>query len=145
LVRRLTDPNGEFMGLALGAVSVQSFENLFRSTSLGDGTGASLLRIDGMLLAGVPRTQELGTFVSRDRDGGDEQTRLTAAQLLPNFPLLIVATQTEESALENWYIMARRITIMSISGSLMVLVCGFIVARSRIQQTKLSRIQAQKG
>src|SRR5207253_9296547 len=110
-----------------------------------DGTGASLLRIDGMLLAGVPRTQELGTFVSRDRDGGDEQTRLTAAQLLPNFPLLIVATQTEESALENWYIMARRITIMSISGSLMVLVCGFIVARSRIQQTKLSRIQAQKG
>jgi signal transduction histidine kinase/ActR/RegA family two-component response regulator len=145
LVRRLSDPNGEFMGLVLGAVSVQSFENLFRSASLGDGTGVSLLRTDGMLLAGAPRVHELGTFVVRDRDAADEQTRLTAAHLLPNFPLLIVATQTEESALENWYIMAHRITIMSISGSLMVLVCGFIVARGRIQQTKLSRIEAQKA
>jgi len=145
LVRRLSDPNGEFMGLALGAVSVQSFENFFRSTTLGDGTSVSLLRTDGMLLAGEPRIQELGAFVIHDRDGGDEQARLTAAQLLPNYPLVIVATQTKESALHNWYIMANRITIMAISSSLIVLVSGFIVARGRIQQGRLSYIESRKA
>src|SRR5207302_7800524 len=45
----------------------------------------------------------------------------------------------------TWCMMSPRITIMSITGSLMVLVCGVIVARGRIQQTKLSRIQAQKA
>ena len=145
LVRRLSDPNGEFMGLALGAVSVQSIENFFRSTSLGDGTGVSLLRTDGMLLAGAPRAQDLGTFAVHGRDGGDEPTNLTTAHLLPNYPLLIVANQTEESALENWYIMAQRITIMSIGGALIVLVAGLLVARGRIQQTRLSRIQEQKA
>jgi signal transduction histidine kinase/ActR/RegA family two-component response regulator len=145
LVRRLSDPNGEFMGLALGTVSVQSIENFFRATSLGDGTSMSLLRTDGMLLAGTPRVQELGTFTVRDRDGDDEPTNLTTAQLLPNYPLVIVVTQTKESALQNWYMMARRITIMSIGGSLIVLVAGLLVARGRIQQTRLSRIQAQKA
>jgi signal transduction histidine kinase/ActR/RegA family two-component response regulator len=145
LVRRLSDPNGEFMGLALGAVSVQSIENLFRLTSLGDGTSVSLLRTDGMLLAGAPRVQELGTFAVRDRVGDDEPTNLTAAQLLPNYPLLIVVTQTKESALQNWYIMAQRITIMSVGGSLIVLVSGLIVARGRIQQSRFSRVQVQKA
>jgi signal transduction histidine kinase/AmiR/NasT family two-component response regulator len=145
LARGFNDPNGKFMGLLLGAVSVQVFENLFRSTSLGDGTSMSLLRTDGMLLAGAPRVQQLGTFAVRDRDGDDEPTNLSTAQLLPNYPLLIVVTQTKASALQNWYIMARRITIMSIGGSLIVLVSGLLVARGRIQQTRFSRIQEQKA
>jgi signal transduction histidine kinase/ActR/RegA family two-component response regulator len=105
----------------------------------------SLLRTDGMLLAGAPRAQDLGTFAVHGRDGGDEPTNLTTAHLLPNYPLLIVANQTEESALENWYIMAQRITVMSIGGALIVLVAGLLVARGRIQRTRLSRIQEQKA
>src|SRR6202035_5032672 len=41
--------------------------------------------------------------------------------------------------------MADRITIMAISSSLIVLISGFIVARDRIQQRRLSYIQAQKA
>src|ERR1019366_439221 len=51
IARRLNDPNGEFMGLLLGAMSLQYFENYFASTSLGVGSSVSLVREEGTRLA----------------------------------------------------------------------------------------------
>ena len=60
IARRLNDPNGEFMGLLLGAMSLQYFENFFGSTSLGLNTSISLVREDGTLLARFPPTDGIG-------------------------------------------------------------------------------------
>src|SRR5689334_10136695 len=60
LARRLNDPQGRFMGLLLGAMSVPYFENFFGSTSLGLDTRISLIREDGILLAHFPPTNEIG-------------------------------------------------------------------------------------
>jgi Cache domain len=60
LARRLTDAKGEFMGLMLGAISVQYLENFFGSTALGLDGKISLVREDGTLLAHFPPISELG-------------------------------------------------------------------------------------
>ena len=60
LARRLNDPNGEFMGLILGAISLQYFENFFGATSLGEGSSVSLVREDGTLLARFPHSDRIG-------------------------------------------------------------------------------------
>ena len=54
VARRLNDPNGAFMGLLLGAISQQYFENFFGASSPGAGTTVSLQRADGMVLARFP-------------------------------------------------------------------------------------------
>ena len=58
IARRLNDPNGEFMGMLLGAMSLQYLENFFGSTSLGLDTTISLVREDGTLLAHFPPTEK---------------------------------------------------------------------------------------
>jgi len=145
LARRLNDPNGEFMGLLLGALRVQSLENFFRSTSLADGTTVSLLRADGTLLAGAPRAQELGTFALPDQGGGDGQTSLSAVHLLPNYPLLILATETTQSALQGWRSMADRMGITTVGSVVIVLFAAFVIARWWTQHAKLISAHAEKA
>src|SRR5258708_6750656 len=59
LARRLNDPKGNFMGLVLGAMSLQYLENFFGSSSLGLDLTVSLLREDRVLLAQFPPTEEI--------------------------------------------------------------------------------------
>jgi len=51
LARRLDDPNGQFLGMVLGTISLRYFENFFGATSLGDGSSVALAREDGALIA----------------------------------------------------------------------------------------------
>jgi len=67
IARRLSDSNGKFMGLLLGAMSLQYLENFFGSTSLGLDTSISLIHEDGTLLARFPPTDAIGRPSSRMR------------------------------------------------------------------------------
>ena len=62
VARRLNDPNGAFMGLILGAISLQYFENFFGATSFGQGSTVSLVRDDGTLLARFPHSDRVGAL-----------------------------------------------------------------------------------
>ncbi|RYC33217.1 sensor histidine kinase [Lichenibacterium minor] len=54
LARRLSAPDGSFLGLALGAVELSSFDRLYASLQLGPGNIIALWRRDGVLLARYP-------------------------------------------------------------------------------------------
>ena len=54
LARRLSAPDGTFLGLALGAIQLSTFERLYASLQLGDGNVVALWRRDGVLLARYP-------------------------------------------------------------------------------------------
>ena len=54
LARRLSAPDGTFLGLVLGAVELASFERLYASLQLGPGNVIALWRTDGVLLARYP-------------------------------------------------------------------------------------------
>jgi signal transduction histidine kinase/DNA-binding response OmpR family regulator len=142
VARRLNDPNGEFMGMLLGAMSLQYLENFFGSTSLGLDSTVSLVREDGTLLAHFPPTGEIGKASSgsgqralaaggtvREVSTRDQRARLRAASMLPNYPALIVVSQTEQGALRSWRSMAMLLSAMSLVSTIVVLVAAFMIAR----------------
>ena len=142
VARRLSDPNGEFIGLLLGAMSLQYLENFFGSTVLGLNTSISLVRQDGILLARFPSTDGIGKPSSgggqralaaggilREISPRDQLMRLRAARMLPNYPALISVTQTEESALSGWWGMATLLSTMSLISAIVVLLAASVTAR----------------
>ena len=142
IARRLNDPNGEFMGMLLGALSVQYLENFFGSTSLGLDNRISLVREDGTLLAHFPPTDEIGKQSSgggqralaaggtiREIRARDNHATLRAARMLPNYPALVVVSQTEESVLRGWRAMATLLSVMSLISTIVVLVAASMIAR----------------
>jgi signal transduction histidine kinase/DNA-binding NarL/FixJ family response regulator/HPt (histidine-containing phosphotransfer) domain-containing protein len=142
IARRLSGPNGEFMGLLLGALSLQYLENFFGATSLGLNTSISLVREDGMLLAHFPPADEIGKASSgggqralavggtiRESSTKDGLMRLRAARMLPNYPALISVTQSEDSALRSWRGMATLLAVMSLVSAIAVLVAASMIGR----------------
>ena len=141
LARRLNDPNGEFMGLILGAISLQYFENFFGATSPGPGSSIMLARDDGMLLAQFPRTNDIGKptdgAVKRTLEAGgtlrDEPLSgagiIRSANALANYPLHIMASLTESSILVDWWRTVELLGIMSIAATLIILISVFVIAR----------------
>ena len=142
IARRLNDAKGEFMGMLLGALSVQNLENFFGSTSLGLDSTISLVREDGIMLAHFPPTDDIGRPSSggglralaaggtiREVSRTDGLLRLRAARMLPNYPALIVVSQTENSALKSWYGLATLLTAMSLISAIAVVVAASMIGR----------------
>jgi signal transduction histidine kinase/DNA-binding response OmpR family regulator len=142
LARRVNDPQGRFIGLLLGAISVPYFENFFGATSLGLDTTISLVREDGLLLAHFPPNNDIGNQSSgfgqralapggmiREIGRKDGQMRLRAAKMLPGYPALVVVSQSEDNALQSWRGMAMLMTAMSLLSVIAVVVAAAMIAR----------------
>lgn len=145
LARRLNDPNGGFIGVVVGALRVQLLEKMFRSTLPADGTRVSLLRRDGMLLAGAPGVQGLGTFPMLAASGAGRRSELTAAHPLANYPLLVVASRGSESALQGWRSLAGEMALATTGTIIILLATAAVTARWRSQQAKLVRATLEKA
>ena len=142
IARRLNDPNGEFMGLLLGAMSLQYFENFFASTSISAGSSISLVREDGTLLANYPHSEKIGEQSSgagqralaaggniRELSANDHKMRILSARMLPNYPVLVEVTQTEDNVLSSWRALAQLLGAMSLVSTIVVLIAVFVIAR----------------
>jgi signal transduction histidine kinase/HPt (histidine-containing phosphotransfer) domain-containing protein/ActR/RegA family two-component response regulator len=156
IARRMDDPNGQFMGLLLGAMSLQYVENFFGSTSFGSDNTISLVREDGTLLAHFPHSEDVGqsSFGAGKRTlaaGGSirelsaryGKMQLRSARRLSNYPVVVVTTQTEFSALQTWREMVALLSAMSLLSSIVVLIAAFLIARWWRKQDKL--IQAAEA
>jgi len=142
IARRLNDPNGEFMGLLLGAMSLQYFENFFASTSISVGSSISLVREDGTLLANYPHSENIGEQSSgagqralaaggniRELSAKDQRMWIRSARMLPNYPVLVEVTQTEDNVLSSWRALAQLLGAMSLVSTIVVLIAVFVIAR----------------
>ena len=123
LARRLSAPDGTFLGLVLGAVELSSFERLYASLQLGPGNIIALWRTDGVLLARFPvveagRRMPLaditpppgaswhgvpGVF-ARDATVGDgpSELRVIAAQTADGVPVQVNIGRSEAVVLADW-------------------------------------------
>jgi Cache domain len=117
LAHKLKAPNGEFLGLVLGAIELSYFEKSFGSIVLGDRSSISLYRGDGVLLARYPRAE---TVIGKpfpvaikalgDSNSGtaryigqiDGTDRLLAAHRLDHYPLFISVAVDTRAALASW-------------------------------------------
>jgi methyl-accepting chemotaxis protein len=163
LVRKVAAPNGDFLGLVLGAMEMEYFEQYFATIVLGEHSSIGLFRNDGVLLAHYPhvdpamaraRMQDrffmkvlAGTSHGTVRQIGaiDGEERLLVARRLAHYPFVITATKTVTAALAAWRSQAELLIGAAV---LMVLVIGAVVLIS-VRQFRsyelLARANAEKN
>jgi signal transduction histidine kinase/DNA-binding response OmpR family regulator len=141
VAHRLNDPDGAFLGLVLGAMSVEYFESFFGSTALGAGSGVSIVRDDATLLARFPGSEQMGSVsmsaqraldaggVLRETTPSDQVRRIVSAHRLANYPVAIAVSQTEDAALVEWRRMATLLGITSLGCCLLVVGAALMIAR----------------
>jgi diguanylate cyclase (GGDEF)-like protein/PAS domain S-box-containing protein len=145
IVRKVTGPNGEFLGVMTGVMELQYFEQIFQAIANAPNGSFALFRRDGTLLVRYPRqeaaigqsfpkTQVFANLLLRSNFGTvreigpiDGQERLIAARVLSHYPIVVVVTTTVADALANW---KRGAIAMSGAALILGLVIGGIVALS---------------
>ncbi len=142
VAHRLNAPDGAFLGLVLGAVSMEYFENFFGTTVMGHGNSIAMVRNDGTLLARFPPSADIGRAISmtaqraldagglvRETSPSDGEPRIVAARQLANYPVTIAVSQTEESALVEWRRMATLLGVTSAGCCLLIVIAALMIAR----------------
>ena len=152
IARPMLGNDGRFQGIAFAAIRLEYLEDLFRSTSLGEGYAATLLRQDGTLLVRHPRAGTIGmkaaatvlrplanarAAVSRAISPIDHQARIVAGHRLLDYPIAVVATQSEATAFAAWRNTALTAGFAALLLIAAVFVGASLLARSWKQQERL--------
>jgi diguanylate cyclase (GGDEF)-like protein len=153
LARKITAPNGEFLGLVLGAVELSYFERFFGSILLGNGSSITLYRNDGILLTRYPRIESVigKSFESpvnalEDSDSGtarfigkmEGKDRLLAAHRLAHYPLFVSVALDTGAALADWQNETNILLGVGVLAVLAVAVMILLIARQLAQAHKFS-------
>lgn len=121
LGRRLSAPNGDFIGLVLAAVQLQHFDRLYTSLKLPESDSVALWRRDGILLtqyppSSPPNVSPLNAFLPPDvnteiegtyedtiqRGDGIKQTKIVASAKTPQFPVQVTIARDKDAVLAAW-------------------------------------------
>jgi diguanylate cyclase (GGDEF)-like protein len=164
IARKMTGPNGEFLGVVTRGFSPAKFEDFFSSVALGNDAAISMHHRDGVLLARYPHVEEaIGKnfktgpalqvdLLNSDRGTArlispvDGQERLVSVRSLSRFPLTVLATTTVASALANWRAQTMFIVAAAILSALVVAVILSLIVRqlSRQHQSSQRRLALEK-
>ena len=117
--RRVNGLDGAFLGVVVGSVRLEYFQDFYRAISRSDGGAVTMLRRDGLLLIQYPQGEDLigrprnsddkwnkavrgggGTF--RSPAVGSSRARLKSIDPLPLYPIVIEVSILEETALGQW-------------------------------------------
>ena len=157
LARKLTGPNGEFLGAIGRGIEPAHFEKFFASIALGKDAAITMHHRDGTLLARYPHAEEM---IGRNFNNGpvreqrlfdrdyattrmnspvDGQERLIATRALTGFPIVMVATTTVSAALAEWQTQTRFLIGAGALAVLVIAVMLFLVVRKLSLQHRLSQ------
>jgi diguanylate cyclase (GGDEF)-like protein len=159
LARKVTAPNGEFLGAIGRGIEPANFEKFFASLALGDDAVISMFHRDGTLLALYPHIETMigqnfasgpffrnvllrgnhGTLRLADADADDGENRLGSARQLRNFPIVVTATTTETAALADWRNQTRVLIMVAGLSVLLIMALLYLVVRKLSQQHRLSQ------
>jgi diguanylate cyclase (GGDEF)-like protein len=157
--RRLTGPNGDFLGVVARGVEPAQFERFFSTVTLARGATIAMHTLQGTLLAryphvekmlgrnfrsGPPRQQmvfELDHTTTRLYSPIDGKERLISAQRLRDFPLVVIATTTADAALADWREQTRFLIGVATLSALIIAAILFLIVRQLSRQHRASREQ----
>jgi diguanylate cyclase (GGDEF)-like protein len=157
LARKMTGPNGEFLGTSGRGIEPANFEKFFASLALGDDAAISMYHRDGTLLARHPHVDTMigmnfGTgpvhqqVLSKSDHGTiritspiDGQKRLASARILSHFPISVVATTTVAAALADWGQQIRSLIAVAGFSVLAIAALLFLAVRKLSQQHQLEK------
>jgi len=160
LARRLSGPDDEFVGLALGAMTLTYFEEYYRDIVDSPGMAVSLLRRDGKLLARFPPSDKIGAValagqqdqvayeytadVRRERSPVDDKIRIRAVQAASSYPLMSLVSIEEDAALAEWRALMAPMAGGAGAGVLAIAVAAAALARQWRQREDLARARAAR-
>ena len=164
LSRRLAARGGQFDGVVVAAMEMQSFERLYRSIDLGEGSFISLLTDAGVILSrvpapvgirgrGIPRgpgitaVQETGRFEGWTTSPVTNERALVTALAVPGFPLFVASGSSEAAVLaawrdEAWQIFDRTLLTSAAMLALIALAAWGLARRERALAASWRRYQA---
>eukprot|EP01037_Dinobryon_pediforme_P013337 gene13336-13451_t len=167
VAKRVSGPDGAFLGLVLGAVELAYFERLYQSVIPDADSSISLFRQDGAQLARYPHietnigksfaTNAMFTAFSatgaasvavrlRSRSTGDD--RLMAAHRLAHYPLLVSASTSIESVLSSWRKEAAAMISGTVALEFLLAAAAWLMVRelksqSRLDEAKMATARAE--
>ncbi|MBH5402438.1 diguanylate cyclase [Bradyrhizobium sp. CNPSo 4010] len=138
--RRFNHPDGRFAGVALTTIDVDYFLQFYRGFDVGQNGSIALAATDGVVLARSPDHGYTGRDLSsaplfkkiRERPAADAYyftspldgvRRLSFYQLSSRYPVLVVATESEDDVLAPW-----RGAALTRVAAVLGLTCGLAVA-----------------
>ncbi|MCK2055969.1 EAL domain-containing protein [Methylobacterium sp. 37f] len=152
IARKISAPDGNFLGLVLGAVELHYFTGLYSQIAPQPDYVISMFRTDGVLLVRHPHwegaigrgysTTGAALIAAQNRAGGvtrtvspiDAQDRFVATRTLSNYPAILSVSRTTAAALAPWH---RHAMVLGLSAGLLdlglvgLLVLGFRQARGQ--------------
>jgi diguanylate cyclase (GGDEF)-like protein len=159
IARKMTGPNGEFLGVIGRGIEPANFEQFFASLALGEDAAISMFHRDGTLLARYPHADRMigqnfgeGPFFQhtlltanhatlRIISPVDGQDRLGSARLLNGFPIVVIATTTVSAALADWRDQIRFLVAVAGLFVLVIMAMLFLVVRKLSHQHRLSELR----
>ena len=157
IVRRVTGPNREFLGVITRSVARIAFEKHFASVKLGPEAAIELRRRDGTLLACHPRVDQptgessgigdaiLRGVVEQDYYSGqltnpaNGEVNLASSRALENFPVVVIATKTMSATLADWRQQTEILVVVAVASGLSIAVLLIAVVRKLSEQHRVSR------
>jgi len=160
VIRRVDSPSGQFLGLLLGAVNLDYFNDFYRSLVTHNGLTVSLLSRSGSILASYPTLPLTGhhmkvsgkpynpwlTIVASGEPGAFEAPgvfsrgmRLDEVNPLRNYPLVVDVGVSESAVLANWH----KEAWIAAGGTAAAMLCGFLMLRAlTLQWQRLEHSEA---
>jgi diguanylate cyclase (GGDEF)-like protein len=147
ILRRVDSPSGQFLGVLLGAINLNYFDDFYRSLVAHNGLTVFLLDRTGNILAGYPATPRTGhvlmppskpylpwqSIVASGLPGAYEAPgvlsrgmRLNEVVPLHDYPLVADVGVSESAVLANW----RKQAWIAAGGTAIAILCVFLVLRA---------------
>ncbi|MDR3469401.1 MAG: EAL domain-containing protein [Xanthobacteraceae bacterium] len=159
MARKITGPDGRFLGFVSRGLSPEQVERFFQSVALGDSASIALLDRDGTMLARYPhldamvgrnfRDSSLYRKVLSQTDHGtlryrsmvDGEQRLASARHLSHFPISVAVTTTVAAALADWWELTKFLVFVSTLIATVIGVVLLLIVRDLIRQFDAARRQ----
>jgi diguanylate cyclase (GGDEF)-like protein/PAS domain S-box-containing protein len=158
LAKMVMSPSFEPVGVVLGTMKLQSFEDYFAKVRPSSGSAIALFRSDGALIARYPSQPDLvGRKFSQESLGPgaltsdfiefrlespiDGQERLVAARRLPHYPISVMMTTTLDEALAEWHTTALYLVGTSTSIAIAIAIIVFLCRRQFLGRMRIQNVQ----
>ncbi|QEI07124.1 GGDEF domain-containing protein [Pigmentiphaga aceris] len=153
--RRVSGDNGEFLGVAVVAISTNYFRDLLDGLTLGTGAVTAIVRNDGTLLMRQPKKEGLTATIGSNADfrliqhassGSfigtstvDNMRRLYVFKRVDDYPLAVVIAPAVQDILHNWTIRA-----LLLGAMMLTFATGFLLLSRRLANELEGRWRAEQ-
>ncbi|QQN64227.1 EAL domain-containing protein [Bradyrhizobium diazoefficiens] len=164
VARRLSLPDGTFVGAMVRRIDPESYRRYFASVALAEGAAISLFDREGIMLARYPHAESVigtnyksaplmsmvltrgGQHTLRVKSPVDGLEKLGSAVSLTHFPLVIVATNTMSAALADWRQQTGfMVTTATLSAAVIALILFLIIRQiNRQNREAQQRIESER-